>query len=106
MDIQQLFDDARAAIAETLGREMEPGEAIRHLASEVTRLEGALSDAQAETQRLAPLADEGRVYRADLVADALAEGVRAYGEDFAEETYRVVLEAASLETVKRMRDDW
>lgn len=106
MDVQQLFDDARAAVTETLGREMEPGEAIRHLASEVTRLEGALSDAQAETQRLAPLADDGRAYRADLVADALAEGVRAYGEDFAEETYRVVLESAPLATVKRMRDDW
>jgi hypothetical protein len=99
MDIETLFNDARAAVSEVMTDEMEPGAAIRHLASEITRL-------QADVERLTPLADDGRAYRDDLVADALAEGVRAYGEDFAEETYRGVLESAPLETVKRMRADW
>lgn len=59
-----------------------------------------------EVTRLRPLADEGRAYRADLVTGALTEGARAYGADFSEETYRGLLEAAPLETVKRMAADW
>jgi hypothetical protein len=59
-----------------------------------------------EFSRLRPLADEGRQYRADLVEQAISEGKRAHGTEFAEETYRGLLGSASLETVKRMRDDW
>lgn len=59
-----------------------------------------------ECERLRPLADEGRQYRADLVESAITEGKRALGTAFAEETYRGLLSAAPLETVKRMRDDW
>ena len=51
-------------------------------------------------------AAEGRQYRTDLVAEAIAEGVRAYGNDFDTDTYRSTLESAPLATVKRMRDDW
>jgi hypothetical protein len=72
---------------------------VRWLADEVRRLAG-------EVQRLAPLADDGRAYRADLVAEAIGEGVRALGNGFAQETYRGILEAAPLETIKRMRQDW
>jgi hypothetical protein len=60
----------------------------------------------AEVGRLRPLADDGKAYRVDLVAEALAEGVRAVGEAFAAETYRGLLETAPLATIKRMRDDW
>lgn len=60
----------------------------------------------ASLPRLRLLADDGRAYREDLVADAMAEGARALGSVFAEETYRSVLEAAPLATIKRMRDDW
>jgi len=56
--------------------------------------------------RLRPLADDGAAYRTDLVAEAMAEGVRAVGETFAAETYRGLLETAPLATIKRMRDDW
>lgn len=60
-----------------------------------------------ENTRLRPLADEGRQYRADLMADALAEGVRAVGaKGFAQETYKGLLESAPLAAIKRMRDDW
>jgi hypothetical protein len=61
---------------------------------------------EAECDRLRPLADEGRQYRADLVEAAIAEGKRAHGAEFAEDTYRGLLTGASIETVKRMRDDW
>ncbi|MGD9892665.1 MAG: hypothetical protein AB7R89_06130 [Dehalococcoidia bacterium] len=59
-----------------------------------------------EADRLRPLADDGRAYRADLISAALAEGVRAYGDGFAQETYRAVLESSTLDVIKRMRDDW
>jgi hypothetical protein len=63
-------------------------------------------DLEAEASRLHALADDGRQYRVDLIASAMAEGVRAYGPGFAQETYRGILEAAPLATIKRMRDDW
>lgn len=76
------------------------------VAQEVERLRGQAKEQETEIARLKPLAEEGKQYRADLVSDALAEGVRAYGEGFDEPTYRSLLEAAPLSTVKRMRDDW
>lgn len=76
------------------------------MAQEVERLRGQAKEQETEIARLKPLAEEGKQYRADLVSDALAEGVRAYGEGFDEATYRSLLEAAPLATVKRMRDDW
>jgi len=79
---------------------------VDRLNSEVKTLTGQVKEKDAEIVRLKPLADEGKQYRADLVAEALAEGVRAYGEEFDEETYRNLLEAAPLTTVKRMRNDW
>jgi hypothetical protein len=82
---------------------------VRWLVSEVARLkpfEQQVGELQTEVERLRPLADDGKQYRVDLVAAALAEGVRANGDSFAEETYRTMLEAAPLEIVKQMRDDW
>lgn len=60
----------------------------------------------AELNRLRPLADDGRAYRADLIDAALAEGVRAMGPEFAQEAYRGLLSASTIEVIKRMRDDW
>ena len=59
-----------------------------------------------EVIRLRPLADDGRTYREDLVTTALAEGVRAFGSDFAQETYGAILKDAPLDTIKRMTADW
>lgn len=64
------------------------------------------TEAERKVAELQPLADDGRQYRADVLAEAMAEGVRAYGDAFAVELYRNVLETAPLATVKRMRDDW
>lgn len=93
MNSEQLVEQIRGVMAETDAPENDNlAESVRWLAGEVARLR--------------PLADDGRAYRNDLVAEAIAEGVRAHGEDFASETYEATLRAASIETIKRMRDDW
>lgn len=92
MDFEDLYNEARTVATEAMGEELEPAQAIRQLAEEV--------------ERLRPLADDGRTYRSDLIEEALAEGVRANGDEFAEETYRGILERADIATIKRMRDDW
>lgn len=74
----------------------------RASAAEVERLKPF----ETEVATLRPLADQGRQYRADLVENAITEGKRARGDAFDEPTYRSLLEAAPLETVKRMHDDW
>lgn len=60
----------------------------------------------AENARLQPLAEQGEQYRADLIEQALAEGVRAMGETFPRETYDRMFEGATIEHIKRVRDAW
>lgn len=62
----------------------------------------------AERQRLQGLAEIGTAYRAELIAEALAEGLHAHGDGdgFAVDAYRALLQPAPLDTIKRMRDDW
>jgi len=69
-----------------------PGEVVRVLAAEI--------------HRLRPLVDAGTAYRAELIAEALDEGVRASGDTFTREIYRGLLQTAPLESIKRMRDDF
>lgn len=59
-----------------------------------------------ELARLRPLADDGRAYRAALVAEAIEEGVRAFGDAFALETQRARLEGQTLDQVRIERDAW
>lgn len=85
---------------------------------------GALTEAQRETcsdadalaavgkvtkrvAELEPLAADGEQYRKDLIAETLAEGVRAYGADkFAHEKYDKLLRSMPLEDIKQMKTDW
>lgn len=60
----------------------------------------------ARLKELEPQAADGRQYRSDMVAEALAEGVRAQGKDFDQPTYEAMLTNAPIATIKRMRDDW
>lgn len=93
MNLEELVNDVRSILAETGAPETaDVPEQVRWLAGEV--------------ERLRPLADDGVAYRNDLVEEALAEGVRAHGEEFAQESYRGILESSSIETIKCMRDDW
>lgn len=74
--------------------------------AQLAGLEERAAKAEATVAELTPLAADGKQYRTDLVADALAEGVRAMGDKFDAETYGAILQTAPLTTIKRMRDDW
>lgn len=68
----------------------------------------AIRTMHADIRRLTPLADDGRRYRADLVAQSLEEGVRAFGNDFAVERYTALLNRAdtTLDEIKGFVTDW
>lgn len=51
-------------------------------------------------------AKDGERYREDLINAAIAEGVRAYGNDFKADSYRLLLSGAPLETIKSMAGDF
>jgi hypothetical protein len=78
--------------------------AVRGLGQQLTEARAELEQSRAEVARLQPLADQGRAYRDELVNQAVAEGVRALGETFPEETYRAMLTNAPLEHIRQVRD--
>lgn len=82
----------RAGAPADLIEKADPDTILIHLADEVTRLR--------------PLADQANEFRNALVAEALAEGVRAHGNDFAKETYEGLLNAAPIATIRTMKADW
>lgn len=96
---QKRLQDALAAAQAEAAR-------IQELEQRATSAEAARAQAQAEIDQLRPMARDGEQYRQDLVAQALAEGVRALGEHFDAGTYQGLLQGASLDVIKRMRDDW
>lgn len=100
-----LLTEVRQATAESPApRDASPAAAVRWLSQQLVQATQERDAAQQEVARLQPLADQGRVYREDLIAQAVAEGVRAMGEAFPEETYRAMLENAPLEHVRQVRD--
>lgn len=93
-DAEQALNAVRVA-ARSAGAdgEDEPVAVITHLRSEVARL--------------APLAKDGEDYRTATITEALAEGVRAFGQDnFDEGEYRTMLEGMALKHVILQRDNW
>ena len=70
---------------------------------------GVCRSMSAEIARLKPfeaLAHDGRVLRDALVEDALAEGVRAFGNDFNREAKKTMLEGSGVEMIRELRDSW
>lgn len=59
-----------------------------------------------ELQAARPLAETGRTYRNDLIAETLKQGVRAFGAPFSQDTMRAVLERSTLDEIKHMRTVW
>lgn len=127
MNYEEIVKEARAALAEAnLGEDVPVAGGIRQLikrsndaSAELEAVRAAVPDSiegdglaarvaklAAELERLRPLADDGRTYRADLIEAAITEGVRAHGDKFAQEQYRGLLEASSIEVIKRMSEDW
>lgn len=106
---QPTADDAPARLRGLLGAagitvtpEADPFERVRALVEEVQRLRPF----EEEVQRLRPLADDGRTYRGDLIDETLREGVRAFGQEFPQETQRGLLEHAPLDAIKATRSMW
>jgi hypothetical protein len=58
-----------------------------------------------EVQRLTPLAADGTAYRTDLVAQGVAEAVRAFGAENGEKK-RAMLEKAELGDIKELTSSW
>lgn len=127
MNYEEIVNEARTALAEANVNESVPvAGGIRQLHQTAVNLQAQLDAVRTavpetavgsdmagrvawlatELTRLAPLADDGRAYRADLIEEAIGEGVRAMGPEFAQEAYRGLLSASSIEVIKRMRDDW
>lgn len=74
-----------------------------------TSILDAAKAAAAEVQRLRPLetqATEGQKLRAQLVEDTLAEGVRAYGNDFQREAKKTMLDKLDVDAISEMRASW
>lgn len=83
--------------------------AVVQLKTELEGLRSAKEDLRKATEKveeLTPQAADGRAYREDLVTEALAQGVRAFGDKFAKDTYTDVLKRSSLATIKQLSADW
>lgn len=78
---------------------------LRSLASMIG-LEGEGKSDLERAGEIVTLARDGRQYKSDLVTEALAEGVRANGAEFNQDSYRGLLERSEVATIKLMRDDW
>lgn len=59
-----------------------------------------------EIRRLRPLADEGRRYREQLIAAAMAEGRRAHGASWRPSEYATLMEGADVPGLKQLARDW
>lgn len=94
--------DAVATVASLVAerdRLATESKAFSDLKQEYMKLEERAKELEAQ-------AKDGAQYRTDLIAEALGEGVRAYGDKFAKETYETLLRPVPLDIVKQMKADW
>lgn len=59
-----------------------------------------------ERAKHAPLVEDGRAYRVDLINTALAEGARAMGASFKADVYKPSLEAMPIPAIRQFIQDW
>jgi len=111
MDLEKIFNQLREVL--TLAADGDVLATVAALKAERDRLtsqnEVATQEADALRTKLAelePQAKDGAQYRTDLIAEALGEGVRAYGDKFAKDTYEKLLRSVSLDVIKQMKSDW
>lgn len=65
-----------------------------------------LETAKLRIAELEPQAADGALYRDALVEDAIAEGIRAHGNDFEADSYRELLKTSSVKTIRLMLEGW
>ena len=107
LEFEQIVNQVREVLA--IDDKTDLAGAVVQLKTELESNRGAqvaLVAAQTEIAELTPLANDGRAYRTDLIDAALVEGVRAFGDKFAKETYTDVLKRASLAVIKQLSSDW
>lgn len=111
LELEKVFAQLREVLA--LSADGDAVATVASLVAERDRLAAehktATTDAEAlraKVAELEPQAKDGAQYRTDLIAEALGEGVRAYGDKFAKETYEKLLRSVSLDVIKQMKADW
>jgi len=111
LELEKIFGQLREVLA--VSADIDVVAAVASLVAERDRLAAehktATTDAEAlraQVAELKPQAADGAQYRTDLIAEALGEGVRAYGDKFAKETYEKLLRSVSLDVIKQMKSDW
>jgi len=107
MDFEQIVNQIREVLALPADGDVVAGVlAVSTAPDKLRSVEQQLAEARAKVAELEPLAADGRTYRDDLINDALAEGVRAYGDKFNRGTYEAALKNASLDLIRQMKGDW
>lgn len=121
LDFEKLLNDVRTALAIDANADVvsvatnvaEQAQRLRSVEADRDAIAGKLTTEQTrateletKVKELSPLAEDGRAYRTDLISEAIADGVRAYGESFDAEMYGEVLRSATLLVIKRMKADW
>lgn len=107
MDFEKMIADIRTAL--NLDEAADVTGAVAGLAAEVEQLRKAgdkVVELEQRIKALEPQAEDGRQYRSDLIAEALAEGVRALGDKFDRAARERTLQALPLADIKAMRDAW
>lgn len=79
---------------------------LQERVTELTATQARVRQLEQDNERLTGLADLGVQYRASLVDEAVAEGIRAEGNGFPAETYKALLENASIDHIKTVRDSF
>lgn len=107
MDFEQTVNQIREVLGIAADADVVAGVLAVSTAPEKLRtVEQQLTEARAKVAELEPQAADGRAYRDDLITEALAEGVRAYGDKFNRATYEAALKPASLDLIRQMKNDW
>lgn len=107
MEFEQIVNQIREVLALPADADVVAGVlAVSTAPDKLRTVEQQLAETRAKVAELEPLAADGRTYRDDLISDALAEGVRAYGEKFNRATYEAALKNASFDLIRQMKGDW
>lgn len=104
MDFETIVNQVREALSVPADGDVVA--TVTGITGELAQLRTAKEAADQRIRTLETEAADGRQYRTDLVAETLAEGVRAYGDKFERATYEELLKTASLTVIKRMKADW
>jgi hypothetical protein len=107
MEFEQIVNQIREVLALPADGDVVAGVLAVSTAPEKLRtVEQQLTEARAKVAELEPQAADGRAYRENLINEALAEGVRAYGDKFNRATYEAALKPAALDLIRQMKTDW